>query len=336
MLGYLCMLTSCKDSIQITDVSSSQNTLVDYPCLSSTNDCTNSFEIKGGTFNFFSSFHIDSSSQINSAVITVHGHTRNADEYFDRMISIVSSQGIEEDVLVVSPRFISLHEQSSTEDWYWNSTSWKWGMDSYMSASGHSVSSFELMDSLLSRLSDKNLFPLITNVLITGHSSGAAFVHMYSATKGSNTYNHLNLHFSVVNNQYFLHPDSTRRTENGMLSVIEDCIFYDDWPYGLNALSPYMEIEGKEKAKNNFLSNKVDYFIGELDIETSGITLGCQYEFLGDNRYEKNSNYKSYLDAAHPGNKHFFTTLPNLGHTTNSYNSPIFIQYLESIFQPNL
>ena len=47
----------------------------------------------------------------------------------------------------------------------------------------------------------------------------------------------------------------------------------------------------KENSKNNFLSNRVDYFIAELATETGDITSGCQYEFLGNNRYEKNMNY---------------------------------------------
>ena len=51
-------------------------------------------------------------------------------------------------------------------------------------------------------------------------------------------YKDVNIHFSVVNNQYFLHPDSTRLQSNGSLSVLENCEIYNKWPYGLDALSP--------------------------------------------------------------------------------------------------
>ena len=322
----------CTDSVQVTDVSGDQGALVEYPCLSSSDDCLNILDIDGGNFQFFSSFRIDSLSEIKGAIVTIHGHSRNADDYFDKMISIVSGQGLKDEVMVISPKFITLYEQSTDTDWYWNTTSWKWGLNSYTSSVGNNVSTFELIDSLLSRLSDKNLFPQLTDIVVTGHSSGAAFVHMYSSTKQNNIYNNVNLHFSVVNNQYFLHPDSTRLQEDGSVSVLENCDIYNNWPYGLDALSPYMDIIGEENSENNFLSNRVDYFIAELDTETGDITSGCQYDFLGNNRYEKNMNYKIYMDTVFPNNQHGFTIIPNLGHTTNTYSSDIYLEYLGTIF----
>jgi len=332
LITYLLFSNGCSDSVVVTDVSGSQANLIEYPCLSSSDDCLNSMDIDGGSFQFFSSFHLDSVSEIKGAIITIHGHSRNADDYFDKMISIVSGQGLKGEVMVVSPKFITIYEQSADTDWYWNTTSWKWGLQSYTSSGGNNVSTFELIDSLLLRLSDKNLFPQLSDILVTGHSSGAAFVHMYSSTKQNNTYNNVNLHFSVVNNQYFLHPDSTRLQANGSLSVLENCDIYNNWPYGLDALSPYMEYIGKENSENNLLSNRVDYFIAELDTETGDITSGCQYEFLGNNRYEKNMNYKIYMDTVFPNNQHDFTIIPNLGHTTNTYSSDIYLEYLGTIF----
>ena len=322
----------CNDPEQVTNVSGNQGNIVEYPCLSSSDDCLNSMEIEGGNLQLFSSFHLDSVSQIKGVIVTIHGNNRNADDYFDKMTSIVSGQGLADEVMVIAPNFITQYEQSSGSDWYWNTTSWKWGLQSYTSSTGNNVSTFEVIDSLLSRLSNKDLFPQLTDILVTGHSSGAAFVHMYSSTKQNNIYINLNLHFSVVNNQYFLHPDSTRLLPNGSLTVIENCYAYNNWPYGLDVLSPYMDMIGKENSKNNFLSNKVDYFIAELDTETGDITAGCQYEFLGNNRYEKNMNYMEYMNMVFPVNQHGFTTIPGLGHTTNTYSSATFIEYINSIF----
>ena len=331
-LMCLFIINGCKDPIQVTDVTGDQSNFIEYPCLASIDDCLNIMDIGGGNFNFYSSFHIDSLSEVKGAIITIHGHSRNADDYFNKMISIVSGQGLKNEIMVISPKFITLYEQSTDSDWYWNTTSWKWGLQSYSSSTGNNVSTFEVIDSLLSRLSNKDLFPQLTDIIVTGHSSGAAFVHMYSSTKQNNMYNNLNLHFSVVNNQYFLHTDSTRLLPNGSLSVIENCNVYNNWPYGLDVLSPYMDMVGKENSKNNFLSNKVDYFIAELDTETGDITSGCQYEFLGNNRYEKNMNYMQYMNVVYPDNQHGLTTIPGLGHTTNTYSSATFIEYINAIF----
>ena len=329
---WLLFEIGCENSVEVTDVSGNYANTVEYPCLSSSNDCLSSMSVNGGTFQFFSSFHLDSISEVKGAVITIHGHSRNADDYFDKMISVINGENLKDEVLVVSPKFNTLYEQSLESDWYWNTTSWKWGLQSYSNSNGNNVSTFELIDSLISKLSDKDKFPQLTNILVTGHSSGAAFVHMYSLTKYDNAFKDVNIHFSVVNNQYFLHTDSTRLQSNGSLSVLENCEIYNNWPYGLDALSPYMVSIGKENSENNFVSNKVDYFIAELDTETGDITSGCQYQFLGDNRYEKNMNYKTYIDLVYPNNQHGFIIIPNLGHTTNTYSSNIFKEYLGSIF----
>ena len=323
----------CDDSVKVTDVTGSDDITIEYPCLASVDDCLNSLEIKEGNFNFFSSFHIDSSSNVRGAIITIHGNSRNADDYFDKMISIVSAQGIKDDVMVIAPKFIASTDQHSDTDWYWNTLSWKWGNQSYSSdINSENVSTFELVDSLLNKITNKDFFPDLSDILITGHSSGAAFVQRYSLTKENNVFNNVRLHFSVVNNQYFMHPDSTRMHSDGSLSFIEDCNIYNKWPEGFDDLNPYMDQIGEEDAYNNFFSNQVDYFIAENDTETSGISSGCQYEFLGSNRYEKNINFMSYLDLIFPDNEHELVIIPGLGHTTNTYSSTIFTEYINSIF----
>ena len=77
MIGLL-IITGCEDSVQVTDVTGDQSNFVEYPCLFSDDDCINIMEIGGGNFQFYSSFHIDSSvSEIKGAIITIHGHSRN-------------------------------------------------------------------------------------------------------------------------------------------------------------------------------------------------------------------------------------------------------------------
>ena len=76
-----------------------------------------------------------------------------------------------------------------------------------MSDFGESISSFGVIDEVLLRLSNQNQFPNLSQVLITGHSSGAAFVQTYSSTKENNQYKNLMVRFAVANSQYFLYPD---------------------------------------------------------------------------------------------------------------------------------
>ena len=143
----------------MTDVSGNQGALVEYPCLSSSDDCLNRLDIDGGNFQFFSSFRIDSLSEIKGAIVTIHGHSRNADDYFDKMVSIINTQVLTDEIMVIAPKFITTYEKTLDSDWYWNTTSWKWGLQSYNSPFGQSISSFQAIDSLLSKLSNKQYFP---------------------------------------------------------------------------------------------------------------------------------------------------------------------------------
>ena len=330
-VGIIFNFFCCNEPVKITEVSEA-DVKIEYPCLSSSSDCLSEIDILGGTFQMYSSFHIDSVSDVRGAIITTHGNSRNADDYYEKMISVVSSQISTDEIMVLAPKFVTNYEKTYDTDWYWNTTSWKWGMQSYNSPHGENVSSFEVIDSILSKLSNKQFFRQLSDVIITGHSSGAAFVHMFSFSKPNNYFKELNIHFAIVNNQYFTHPEPTRMYPNGSLAILDDCDGYNDWPYGLEKLNPYMDLIGKINAKNNFISNKVDYFIAENDIDLDGITSGCQYETLGANRFEKTVNYITYLDAIYPNNDHSHTIIPNLNHSSNSFSSDVFKNYIDAIF----
>ena len=328
----LCAFACSSDPSSVTDVSGGEGNQIDYPCLYSDEECQNSIDVKGGKLQFFSTFHIDSISDVLGAIVVVHGNNRNADDYFDKMVSVVTDQGMADDLIVIAPRFIMNHEKSNESDWYWNSSSWKWGMQSYSSSSGANVSSYELLDSLIFRLANKNQFPSLSNILITGHSSGAAFVHHYLGSKTQNLYTNLDLHFAVVNTQYFFHPNSTRLLENGSIGLLDNCNNYNSWPLGLDDLNLYMELIGANIISDNFFSNKVNYFISEYDTLASSIDSGCEHAILGDNRYEKIVNFMSYMNIVFPNNDHDHTVIPGLGHTSNTFSSNIFKEYLNSIF----
>ena len=44
-----------------------------------------------------------------------------------------------DEILIIAPKFITNYEKTYNSDWYWNTTSWKWGMQSYNSPLGESV-----------------------------------------------------------------------------------------------------------------------------------------------------------------------------------------------------
>ena len=248
------------------------------------------------------------------------------------MISTIKSIGLEDSIMVIAPQFITEYEKVHDKDWYWSTTSWKWGNQSYMNGSQISISSFEVVDYLLSRVANTNKFPNLSKVLITGHSSGSAFTHTFSSTKTSNAFGDLRLDFAVVNNQYFLYPDSNRFL-NGALFTPNDCSNYNDWPLGLTDPNPYIENLGVEVASINLIGNRIDYFIGSNDTQINDISSGCAYQILGEHRFQKTINFNDYLNLSFENNLHQYTIVQGIGHSsTGMFSSNEFKSYINELF----
>ena len=330
-IASFLIVFSCEE-IPVTDVSGKANTERESPCLSEAANCMDTLKIDRGSINYYSSFDLDSSHDIRGVIVTVHGAARNGDDYFERMISVVQELGLQEEIAVIAPSFITLYEKQNELDWYWNTTSWKWGNQSYMSDLGESISSFGVIDEVLLRLSNQNQFPNLSQVLITGHSSGAAFVQTYSSTKENNQYKNLMIRFAVANSQYFLYPDSSRYSNQGVY-VPTNCNNYNNWPLGFTDSNPYIDVLGIENAKMFFLSNKVEYFVGQNDTETSDMSSGCSYEILGEHRYEKTIWFNNYLDISYPENHQEYSEVPGVGHNSiGMFTSETFKNYLRNLF----
>ena len=336
--GYLVFILSvmcfyaCEEEKNITDVSNPISKRVEYPCLDASSECISMHKVGVGGVQVYSSFHPDSVSNVKNAIIVVHGNNRNSDDYFSNMMSTIISLGLENEILVISPRFITQGEKSSDSDWYWNTTSWKWGNQSY-SQDGSNISSFAVLDTLLYRLNSESRYPNLESVLITGHSSGAAFTQLYSSTKENNEYMGIAIEFAVMNSQYFLYADSNR-LQNNQLLPLESCSNYNDWPSGFSNLNPYLLNISKDSGYNNFINNKVSYFIGTSDTGTSDIQGGCKYSTLGINRYEKTNNFITYMSLTLSNNNHSKIEISGVGHSSSGmYSSVGFKTYLNTIFQ---
>ena len=325
------LVFSCKE-VEVTDVYNEEPITAEYPCVSDALNCLDSINIEGGSVNLYSSFSLDSVNLVSGAIIVVHGATRNGDDYFNRMISTIKSVGLEDSIMVIAPQFITEYEKVHSKDWYWNTTSWKWGNQSYMNGSQISISSFEVIDYLLSRVANTNKFPNLSKVLITGHSSGSAFTHTFASTKSNNTFRNLKIDFAVINNQYFLYPDSNRFL-NGALFTPNDCSNYNDWPLGLTDPNPYIENLGVEVASINLIGNRIDYFIGSNDTQINDMSSGCAYQILGEHRFQKTINFNDYLDISFENNLHQYTVVQGIGHSsTGMFFSNEFKSYINELF----
>ena len=103
---FFILLYSCTEEKSVTDVGGviPQND-DQFPCLNSTSDCLNTLILGSDsewTFDYYSSFPLDSIWNVTGAIIVIHGFNRNADEYFENMLSVVQSLDLEDRIIVLS------------------------------------------------------------------------------------------------------------------------------------------------------------------------------------------------------------------------------------------
>ncbi len=334
-----------KEGESLTDLISRSFTTVEQdlpdttPCTSGTENCLKTIEISHNdqtfTFSYFSNYDIRNSGDyqwenIEKAVVVVHGQNRDAGDYFQYMNTAVTSIDELSKTLVIAPYF---KEESAAEDGelFWDDN-WRFGADSGNSSGA--VSSFEVMDDLLSAVFEASL-PSLQKVYITGHSSGAAFAQHYAlANPIENDFSEYDFTYLVANNQYFYYPGEERYDEaSDSFIVPSDCSGYNYWPYGYEVAVPYVQQIDEATAKDQFLNRKIVYLLGTEDTVTTGTlnTTDCAATLLGINRYQRGLNMYDYLEEFFPTvHQHRILEVNGVGHDAQAmFGSEVFKDFLQ-------
>ena len=122
-----------------------------------------------------------------SALIAVHGHSRDANKSFNAALLAVKQAGANNQVLVVAPLYqINIAEAGKCQtagvpvaqagDLLWTCNSWFSG-GAATHATGQSISSFAAMDALFIEL--KQHWPSLKTITLSGFSAGAQMVQRY-------------------------------------------------------------------------------------------------------------------------------------------------------------
>ncbi len=309
------------------------------PCTTLTEAClqTLSYELGNGKtrkFNFYSSFDfIDDPdfdwSFISKVVIVFHGQNRDADNYFKFITNTISQLNIDENTLLIAP-FFAENNTSDSDNLFWDSN-WREGANS--SNTSAALSSFSVIDEIISSISSSEKFSLLDKIYITGHSSGADFVQHYAiSTDVEGQFPQINFSYSVANNQYFYYPTQDRYDEaTGQYFIPTDCAGFNFWPYGYEFAPDYLAAVSEEAVLQNLISREIVYFQGTEDVQTEGTlnTKDCQAVLLGSNRLERGKNLFRYLNDFYPENNSSPILVPNIGHDAEGiYSSQEFKDYL--------
>jgi hypothetical protein len=127
---------------------------------------------------------LDKHAKVERAIITVHGSSRNADEYIYAMYSAIPSDIDPEKVLIIAPYYVAeegaLVNTTDTRrevlTWYdadpihsGNAHTFRQGVD----AANAPISSFQVLDELVEYLVNARIqYPSLKTIVVTGHSAG--------------------------------------------------------------------------------------------------------------------------------------------------------------------
>ena len=259
------------------------------------------------------------------AIVVLHGASRNADDYYDRMYAVVNSVGMDS-TIIIAPQFLrtgDLDVHNLSEDvLYWtNTTNWTAGYTSG-NTSNHNrpftISSYSIMDTLLYRLAMNN--PILNQMVFVGFSAGGQFVNRYV---GGNDVTdrifqefNLSMRYIVGSPSSYLYMNDERRIEGTVdqFAVPSGCSGYNDYKYGLDDLNNYMSTAGSDSIRIRYSRREVIYLIGGSDNEG---TTDCQSMAQGNHRYERSIiyfNYLQYYFSSEILGRHQHAIIPNIDH----------------------
>jgi pimeloyl-ACP methyl ester carboxylesterase len=126
------------------------------------------------------------------------------------------------------------------------------------------VSSFDVLDAILARLADRQLFPNLKQVVAAGHSGGAQVVQRYAiAGKGEAALARADVavRYVVANPSSYAYFSDERPQP----SIAASCPDYNRWKYGMEARPAYLAGPTAAALEQAYVTRSVIYLLGTLD-----------------------------------------------------------------------
>lgn len=261
---------------------------------------------QGGIFQAFINRDLtDKNTNVEKAIITVHGSERNAHTYYNSIEMLSNKFKVADKVVIIAPHFKNTQDQLIPGEMKWTDEGWLSGDEA---VNNLNASSFALMDHIMLLL--HRSYPNLKEVILTGHSAGGQFTQRYAV--GSS----LEKFFPKTHFRYVVtNPGSYMYlTANRPVLGPANCA-YNEYKFGLEKLNAYMSKTPKSNMITNYLDKDVFYMVGEADVISGDIDQTCPAQYQGLNRLIRGRNFKAQLDREFPTNVHHLVTVPGVGHT---------------------
>lgn len=309
------------------------------PCTKATADCTRWVHLSGDSRSLvYSTYPLDKKNdQIVRALIVVHGQGRDADNYFRTSLAATFLAGAFNDTIVISPRFASNNGTGCKDALATNEVNWPCGGDSWRSGgtatNNAKLTSYDFMDEIVRELANKNNFPNLKVLVITGHSAGGQFATRYEMANKIHETIDLRITYVVSNPSSYSYLDPERPTgpngEQRPFGDARNCTTYDTWPYGLKTRTGYTAHIPDDQLKKQLASRPATYLLGELDIlPLAGFDSSCPAMAQGPTRLARGQAFGAYVNAKYNA-KHQVVVVPLCGHNARCmYTSEVALPIL--------
>lgn len=269
------------------------------------------------------------------AAVAVHGAERNADDYYCAMNAAAKLQTnyAADSVGVFALWFWEPQDGPAAGSLFWNGSDpngvWRFGAN----AVGEPVSSYDVLDTIISTLLDTKLYPNLQHLTLVGHSSGGQTVQRFALTTTMSLDSRLR--FVVANPSSFAYLDDKRWENQGTAKerlavpptpVRASCPQYDEWEWGLTPggeQAPYIKVNNTAQYKRVYETRDVRYLIGGDDVCNEAMMPGCISHGLettcmdmmqGYNRRYRAEHYMKHLATYYGHGVHRSSVVPHVGH----------------------
>lgn len=295
------------------------------------------FQINGVPLklNHFSSPVLDQKNKkITNLVIVIHGTNRNPYTYHQNMRAAAEKAGASERTLIISPGFIMEKDLNANKDIlgddhiFWTNSGWKQGDASVTRSDTNrrkmSMSSFEVVDSIIWNILSSGNFPNIKHIVVAGNSAGGQYVNRYLG--GNLIHDAVKNKFGIEIKYLIAAPSSytylTRERPDvgspGKYFVPDDTSCnsgYNNYRHGIEKLNEYMSKTGTDKYRTQYGIRQTAYFVGAEDNDPDHDQLDktCPAMLQGRQRRERAELFVEYLFHVF-GKRWVLTVVPDSGH----------------------
>ncbi len=278
---------------------------------------------------------VEVDESVRSVVFSLHGASRNADVYFERMMTPARALDALDDTVVVATQLLMEQDVAAfglTDDVLaWSNDGWKRG-DRSLTRNGRpevaQLSPFAVLDDFLLRLAA--LYPNLERIVLAGHSAGGQFVNRYAAA--NRIHDFLQERHGVAVRYIISNPSTyVYFSEERPLGAARDQFrepteeeedrvpSYNMYKYGLDEINHYLARAGEAAMRAQYAEREVVYLLGEDDNDPTHRSLDKSGPALmqGATRLERGLRYFHHVGqelGEEIYERHRVAIVPGVGH----------------------